>query len=115
LFFAIHAVHPQEHLGPVLALGATGAGVDLHNAGEFVFGLVERALEFRLFDLCNGLLIGFACFFLAGFAGFPEIEKDGEIFDGSVDGVVELRPIFVELDILENFGRPLVVVPEARA
>jgi hypothetical protein len=112
LFFAIHAIHAQQHFGPVLAFGAAGAGIDLHDAGELVLGLVQCALELYFFDLGEGLVIGFARLFFAGFAGLPEIEENGKVFDGAVDGVVELDPVFVELDVLENFGGPLVIVPE---
>ena len=115
LFFAVHAVHAKQHFSPVLAFSAACAGVDLHDAGEFVLGLVESAFELDLFDLGESLVIGFAGFFFAGFAGLPEIEEYGKVFDGAVDGVVEPDPVFVELDVLENFGRPLVIVPETGA
>jgi hypothetical protein len=77
--------------------------------------LVESAFELDLFDLGESLVIGFAGFFFAGFAGLPEIEEYGEVFDGRIDRIVEFDPVFVELDILENFGRAFVIVPETRA
>jgi hypothetical protein len=58
---------------------------------------------------------GIARFFLAGFAGLPEIEKDGKIFYCRLDRFVELDPEFIQLYILQDFGRPPVVVPEAGA
>jgi hypothetical protein len=77
--------------------------------------LVERALELHLFDLGESFSIGLARLFLGGFTGFPEVEKDGEVFDVRIDGVVEPDPVFVELDVLENFGGALVIVPEPGA
>jgi hypothetical protein len=77
--------------------------------------LVEGALELNLFDLREGLVVSFAGLLFAGFAGLPEIEEDGKVFDGRIDGIVEPDPIFVELDVLEDFGCPLVIVPETRA
>jgi hypothetical protein len=115
LFFAVHPVHAQEHFGPVLAFCAAGAGVDLHDAGKFVLGLVECALELHLFYLAEGFVIRFAGLLFGGLAGFPEIEQDGKVFNRGIDGVVEFDPVFVEFDVLENFGGALVVVPETRA
>jgi hypothetical protein len=65
--------------------------------------------------LRHGFPVGLPCFLFGGFAGFPEVEKDGEIFNGGVDGIIEPDPVFVELYVLENFGGALVVVPETRA
>jgi len=59
--------------------------------------------------------MGFAGFLFAGFACLPKFEQYGKVFDGAVDGVVEFDPVFIEFDVLENFGGPLIIVPEARA
>jgi hypothetical protein len=115
LFFSIHAVHTEQHFGPVLAFGATRAGVDLHHGGQFVFGLIEGAFELRLFDLAEGLVIGFSCLFFGGFAAFPEVEEYGKIFYGRLDGFVEFYPVFVQLDILQDLCCALVIVPEPGA
>jgi hypothetical protein len=77
--------------------------------------LVERALEFHFFDQGKGLIIGFAGLFFGSLAGFPEIEEDNEVFDGGVYGLVELDPVFVQLDVLEDLRGSLVIVPEAGA
>jgi hypothetical protein len=115
LFFAVHPVHPQQHFGPILAFGAAGAGVDLHDGGEFVFGLVESAFEFGFFDAGEGFIVGFAGFFFGGFAAFPEIEQDGKVFYSRIDRLIQSDPVFVELYVFENIGGALVVVPETRA
>jgi hypothetical protein len=77
--------------------------------------LVERTLELYFFDQRQGLAIGFARLFFRSLAGFPEVEEDDEIFDGGVYGFVELDPVFIQLDVLEDLRSPLVIVPEARA
>jgi len=115
LFFPVHAVHTQEHLGPVLAFCSAGAGVDLHDGGQLVFGLVEGALELGFFDLAEGLCVGFAGLFFGGFAGLPEVEEDGKVFNGGLYGFVEFDPVLVELDVFKNFRRSFVVVPETGA
>ena len=40
LLLPVHAIHAKQHFGPVLAIGAAGAGVDLHDGGKLVLGLV---------------------------------------------------------------------------
>jgi len=77
--------------------------------------LVEGTLELHFFDERQGFAIGFARLFFRSLAGFPEVEQDDEIFDGGVYGLVELDPVFVQLDVLKDLRSPLVVVPEARA
>jgi len=115
LFFPVHAVHAQEHLGPVLTFCSTGAGIDLHDGGQFVFGLVKGTLELCLFDLTEGLFVGFAGLFFGGLAGFPEVEEYGKVFNGRLYRFIELDPVLVELDVFENFRRSFVVVPETGA
>ena len=44
-------VHPQQHLGPVLGVGAAGAGVD---GDDGVAGVVLAAEQARLFELGRG-------------------------------------------------------------
>jgi len=47
--FEVVEVHAQEHLGPVLCLGAAGAGLDGEEAVERVIFAVEQGLELDLF------------------------------------------------------------------
>jgi len=115
LLFAVHAVHAKEHFGPILTFGAPGAGVDLHHGGQFVLRLVERALELCFLDADHGLVIGLAGLFFRGLAGLPEFKEHDKVFHGRIYGIVELDPVFVQFDVLENFRRALVVIPEARA
>ena len=83
LFFPVHAVHAQQHFSPILAFGAAGPGIDLHDARQFVLGLVEGTFEFGFFDQADGLIVGFARLLLDGFPAFPEIEKYGKILHGA--------------------------------
>ena len=46
--FEIVEIHPQEHLGPVLGLGATGAGVNLNEAILRVVLAVQQGLKLDL-------------------------------------------------------------------
>jgi hypothetical protein len=115
LFFSIHPVHAQQHFRPVLAFRAAGAGIDLHDSRQFVFGLVERAFEFGLFYERDGFGKSFTCFLFAGFTSFPELEKDGKVLYGCLYGFVELYPELIQLDIFQDFRSPFVVVPEAGA
>jgi len=115
LFFSVHAVHAEEHFGPVLTFRTAGAGVDLHDGGQFVFGLVERTFELCFFDLAQRLFVGFAGLFFGGLAGLPEVEEYGKVLDGGLYRFVEFDPILVELDVFENFGRSFIVVPETGA
>jgi hypothetical protein len=113
LLFAIHAVHTREYFGPVLAFGATGAGVDLQYGGQLVFGLVERAFEFSLFNGLYGLVVGGFYFFFTALSFFPEFKKDGKVLNGRFYLFVQVYPVFVELDLFYDGGGPGIIVPEA--
>ena len=43
-------VHPQQHLGPIVGVGAAVAGVDREHGGVGVVRPVEQRLEFQLFQ-----------------------------------------------------------------
>ena len=47
LVFRPAEIHAQQHLGPVLALGAAGTGVDLEEAVEAIGLAREQALELQ--------------------------------------------------------------------
>jgi hypothetical protein len=113
LFFSVHTVHPHEHFGPVLAFGTPGAGVDLHDTGQLVLGLVEGTFELGLVDDLEGPVIGLPDFGFGPLAFFPEVEKDREVFYGGFYVLVEFYPVLVQLDVFEDLGGAFVVVPES--
>jgi len=78
----------KEHFGPVLAFGAAGAGIDLHDGRQFVFGLVEGALELYFFYPGHRLVIGLTGLFFGRLAALPEIEQHDEVFHGRVHRLV---------------------------
>ena len=53
VLFAPAQVHAQQHLGPVLGLGAAGAGLDIEEGVGFVELAGEHAAEFQLLDPCR--------------------------------------------------------------
>ena len=113
MLFPVHTVHPHEHFGPILALGAPRAGVDLHDAGQLVFGLVEGALELSLVDDLEGAFVGLADVGLGAFAFLPEVEQDDKVFYCSGYVLVEFNPVFIEFDVFKDLGGALVVIPES--
>src|SRR5690606_24371496 len=48
--FGIAHVHAQQHGGPVLGFGTTGAGLDIHKAVKRVGRVGEHAAKLQLFD-----------------------------------------------------------------
>ena len=48
--FTLADVHPHQHLGPVLAFGAAGTGIDLDDGAQLVLLPAEHVPEFKVFN-----------------------------------------------------------------
>jgi hypothetical protein len=75
--------------------------------------LIEGA--FKLCFLNTGFRIvegGFYLFFRS-FSFFPEFEKDGKVLNGRMNTFIQVYPVFIQLDVLENLRCPCIVVPKA--
>jgi hypothetical protein len=81
-------VHALEHFGPILGVGAAGAGVDFDDGGGAVVGTGELELKFAagelLGELSEGALGGFE---VAGIGA-----KLAQRFDLVADAVLEVAP-----------------------
>jgi len=109
-------VHPQEHLGPVLGLGAAGTRVDVEEGVARVHLAGEHPLELQLvhllpeaahvgLDLGEGALVAFLGGKLEELAALGE--SPGQLVE-DVDDVLQLGPLPAEL-----LG-PLGLLPDVR-
>jgi hypothetical protein len=109
-------VHAQQHLGPVLRLGAAGAGLDVDERIRAVHLAGEHALEFELFDArgklvdvvrdrCDRAFVVFVDRKIEQIAGFGQ--RVGQTADAA-DDALEARAFLAEI------LRALRVVPDVR-
>jgi len=113
LFGPAH-VHPRQHRGPILALGATSTGMDL-KIGVIGIGLArqqcldlalghERAqLLKRAFGLCNAGRVIF---------GLAEFDQRQAIFERLLKLFIVLDLLFEHLALAHDFLSGLWIVPE---
>ena len=107
-------IHAQQHVGPVLALGAARAGVDLE-IGIVGVGLArQQRLELaprhlglelleRLFGVGDGLLV---------LLGLPQIDHGELVVQLLLDAADGAELILERGALLHQALRPLLVVPE---
>ena len=107
-------IHAQQHVGPVLALGAARAGVDLE-IGIIGVGLArQQRLELaprhlglelleRLFGVGDGLLV---------LLGLPQIDHGELVVQLLLDAADGAELILERGALLHQALRPLLVVPE---
>jgi hypothetical protein len=109
-------VHAQHHLGPILRLGAAGAGLDVDKRVRAVHLAGEHALEFELLDACgktidilrdrgDRIVVVFADGEIEQVAGFGQ--RVGQAADAA-DDAFEIRAFFAKVLCT------LRVVPDAR-
>jgi hypothetical protein len=109
-------VHAQEHLGPVLRLGAAGAGLDVDERIRRIHLAREHALELELLDLRGKILdvgrdrrdralVVLADGEIEQIAGLAE--RIGQRADAA-DDAIEVRALLAEI------LRTLRIVPDAR-
>ncbi len=107
-------IHAQQHLGPVLALGAAGAGVHLEigieavglarqqrfqlAAGDFLLQVFQRGLGFS--DNAGVVL------------GFAEFDHPDIVLELALDLADALQRILQRGPLLHQFLRLLGIVPE---
>ena len=81
-------VHPHQHLGPVLRLGAAGAGVDREQRVAAVLGALEHGLELERLDAA-GELVGLPGHLgLHGLVGLG-LEQLGHL-DRALDALIQI-------------------------
>ena len=114
LLLAVHAVHAQQHFGPVLAFGAPGAAINLDDRGQLILRLIECAFEFQLVYLCRSFFKCRLCFFLACLAFFPEVEEHGKVFHRAFHFFVEVCPVFIDLYFFQDACSTCIIIPKAR-
>jgi hypothetical protein len=96
-----------------LALGSTGTTINLEYGRQLIFGLIEGTFKFAIIEGFEGFLVGGFYFFFAGFAFFLEIEQNGCIIDCRSNLMVEIYPVFVLFDFLEDSRGALIIIPES--
>ncbi len=74
-------VHPEQHLGPVLGLGAAGAGMDGDDRVLPIVLAAEHLLDFAGVDLSGQLVEGAAEIVGDGLSRFGPFDEHGEIVD----------------------------------
>src|SRR6266487_4451440 len=112
LTFTIHTVHACQHLGPILAFCSTRTGINLQHCRQFVLRLIQRTFELCIFNLPESFFIVFFRLFLRCVTCLPEIKQHNKIFHGSFCLLVKFYPVFILLNVFENFCCPLVIIPE---
>jgi hypothetical protein len=114
LLVAVLEVHAQQHRGPVLRLGAAGAGLDIHEAVVWVERIGEHAPEFERIDVALEL------FGVSGNAeqrrvvalGARQLEQLAGICDAAADAPERLDDRLERLLFPADFLRALLVLPE---
>jgi hypothetical protein len=106
-------LHPQDHLGPVLRIGAAGAGVD---RDERIPGVISAGEQPLLLEFAETLLDG-GDLLLQLLRDvrvlFRQLGKRLEVLDVALELVVHREPL-VRPSVLGSYlRRPLLVVPEA--
>src|SRR6185312_13214977 len=76
-------VHAQQHLGPVLALGAAGAGVDGENRVERIVLAAEQGAGFDLVERAAELFDGVLVVLKHGLALAGELAQGAEVVEGA--------------------------------
>jgi hypothetical protein len=116
LALAIAQVHALQHAGPILGLGAAGAGIDFDEAGRRIHRIGEHAPEFQIGhlgldpgdiagDRQQGVVVVFRLGHVEQFAGVGEFGID--VFQGQDD-------VLKRFALLAYLQGALVVVPERR-
>jgi len=55
------------------------------------------------------------CFFFCSITCFPEIKQHSKILDSRIDLVKQIYPIFIQLNVLEDFSSSFIIIPKAGA
>jgi hypothetical protein len=74
--------------------------------------LIQGALEFCILNALLRFVVRFFCFFFGSIPLFPEFKENSKIFYGTTGLIEQLYPVFVVLNFFQNFGCPLIVIPE---
>ena len=107
-------IHAQQHVGPVLALGAAGAGMDLEVAIVGVGLAGKQRLEFAARDLGLELAqrgFGFGDDLLI-LLGFAELDQRHLVVELLLDAGERVELIVERGALLHQPARALLVVPE---
>jgi hypothetical protein len=73
-------VHTHEHLDPVLAFRATGAGVDLENGAQLIFFPAEHIQKLKIFDDPDGFFSMPVDFLFGSLSGLVKLIDDRQVF-----------------------------------
>ena len=116
MIFRPAGVHPQQHLGPVLGIGATGAGIDGEHSAFLVVITTEQALQLPAVQALAQLieaLLGLGEHLLVRFQ-LVELQRCLGIVHGTapVRQLLQLRFHLIQAAHL-LLGR-LLVIPEIR-
>ena len=116
LAFGVAQIHALEHAGPVLGLGAAGAGLDFDEAGVAVHRVVEHAAELELahpalegggvgFDGLHGVLV------VLGGGELEEVSAVGEALvdlcerhDDAFEGLLLLAELLGARGVVPDVG-----------
>jgi hypothetical protein len=116
LLVAVLEVHPLEHRGPVLRLGAAGAGLDgkeavvrIERVGEHAAEFERRNVALDAFDILADLLERSIVVVRA-----RHLEELARVGDAAADALERQRDAFQDFLLLAELLRALRVVPQLR-
>jgi hypothetical protein len=112
MYFGIPQVHPHEHLGPVLAFGPTGTGIDLEDGAQPVLFTAEHIEELQVFNGFDGFLVMGIDILFRGLIGFIKIIDHGEIIENCPCFIIGFGPSLDGFDVFQDFFCLFRVVPK---
>ena len=114
MFLAITEIHAHQHLGPVLALGASGSGVDFQNHTHMVLLAAEHVAQLKRLDFLQGGSMHRVKLLFADQFLLVEVPAILKLVDGGLHLVVTVYPGLKVLDFLHLRLRLLGMLPEVR-
>ncbi|MNV52283.1 hypothetical protein D3C71_1443650 [compost metagenome] len=110
------AVHPQQHLRPVLRLGAAGAWMQLENGIQPVIRLIEEQAELERLELldksCDAYLNVFDEASIALF--LFQFDHDLQVIEGVREALELINDTFDGVELRDGLLGTFIIVPEVR-
>ena len=105
-------IHTHEHLGPVLALGATGSRVDFQHTVHRILLLAQHIHQLQVLDSFHGIAVVGVYLLLCDHLVLVEIKGQGKLVGAKLGLFVAFQPLLNALDLLHLLLRTLRVIPE---